>query len=67
MTEDEVRQMLRAACTKAGSQAAWATKHGITAAYVSDVLAGKRTFGPKVLEALGLEAIRTVVYRKARK
>lgn len=67
MTEDEVRQMLRDACAKLGSQGAWAERHNMTPAYVSDVLAGKRTFGPKILKALKLEAVRTITYRKAKK
>lgn len=68
MTEDEVRQMLRAACDKAGSQMAWANKHRITPAYVSDALAGKRHFGPRILAALGIEVAGSITtYRRIKR
>lgn len=47
------RQELRAACDAAGSQKAWAAAHGLSAAYVSDVLRGKPP-GDAILAALGL-------------
>lgn len=43
------------------SQAAWAKKHGLSPAYVSDVINGRRDPGKAILEALGLE--RVVTYR----
>lgn len=43
------------------SQAAWAKKHGLSPAYVSDVINGRREPGKAILEALGLE--RVVSYR----
>lgn len=46
------------------SQAEWARKHGVSPAYVSDVLAGRREPGKLVLDALGLE--RVITYRKKR-
>jgi DNA-binding transcriptional regulator YdaS (Cro superfamily) len=39
-----------------GNQFAWADRHGISAAYVSDVLSGRRLPGKKITEAMGLEA-----------
>lgn len=44
------------------SQVAWAKANGVSPAYVSDVLAGRREPGKLVLDALGLE--RVVTYRR---
>lgn len=60
-------RLLRRECEKAGSQAAWARAHGLTPAYVSDILAGNRgggIVGDGILRALGLE--RVVTYRRVR-
>ena len=43
------------------SQAAWAKEHGISQAYVSDVINRRREPGKAILEALGLE--RVITYR----
>lgn len=56
-----VREMLRAACAKEGSQKAWARKHGVSPAYVGDVLSGRREPGEAICEPLKLE--RLVLYR----
>lgn len=45
----------------AGSQAAFARDHGMSAAYLNDVLNGRREPGQKVLDAVGAEKI--VSYR----
>lgn len=65
MNVDQVREALRRACKKAGSQKAWAEQAQVTGAYVNDVLKGKRDPGDAILKTLGLE--RVVVYRKVRK
>lgn len=57
MTAAEVRDLLREACIDAGSQRAWATEHGVSPVYVSDVLSGRREPGEKILDALGLRKI----------
>lgn len=44
-----------------GNQSAWAKANKISPAYVSDVIAGRREPGKKILSALGLE--RVVSYR----
>ena len=62
MNKEQVIDLLRAACVKAGSQTAWATERGIATAYVSDVLKGRREPGAKLLDALGIERI--VTYRR---
>lgn len=46
----------------AGNNAAWAKQNGVSASYVSDVLAGRREPGKLILDALGLE--RVVTYRR---
>jgi hypothetical protein len=64
MTEDDVRRAMIEACRAAGSAVAWATKHGISPAYVADVRHNRRAPGHKILAALGIK--RTTVYRAAR-
>ncbi len=54
MTVDEVLTLLRAKCAEVGSQIAWADKHNLSGAYVSDVLRGGRKPGKAILDALGL-------------
>ena len=50
---DDVVTRLRRQCR--GNQSEWAAKHEISAAYVSDVLNGRRLPGDKITRALGLE------------
>ena len=50
-----VVKRLRASTNAAGGQKAWADKHAISAAYVNDVLLGKKLPGDKITRALGLE------------
>lgn len=61
----EVYRRLQAACAAAGSQQAFALQHGISPAYVSDVLHARRDPGDSILRALGLR--RVVKYVEARK
>jgi DNA-binding transcriptional regulator YdaS (Cro superfamily) len=63
ITEQQVVSQLRAAASAAGSQRAYAESIGVSEAYLSDVLAGRRAPGPKVLAALGLEAV--ILYQSA--
>jgi hypothetical protein len=63
LSEEEVRALLRAATQRAGSQKAWADEHGVSGAYVNDVLRGRRDPGDAILKALGLK--RMVTYVKA--
>ena len=53
----EVFKRLRAACKAAGGQGAWAERHGMSAAYISDVLNGRRDPGESILRALGLRRV----------
>jgi hypothetical protein len=63
MNTDTVRDSLRKACEDAGCAADWAKANEISAAYVSDVLNGRKEPGEKILRALGLK--RVVEYRRA--
>lgn len=62
MNTEQVRLLLRQQIDKEDSAAAWATKHKMSRVYVSDVLAGRREPGDKILEALGL--VKIVLYRR---
>ena len=53
MTRAQVIHALRLAL-EGRSQAAWCREQGIAPSYLSDVLAGRRAPGPKVLGALGI-------------
>lgn len=53
----EVRRMLSAAIAETGTQKAFAEAHGMSGAYLSEVVRGTRDPGPAVLEALGLERV----------
>lgn len=57
------RAALAHACRNAGGQAAWARQHGISRAYVSQVLAATRPPSQRILDALGL--VRDTSYRPA--
>jgi hypothetical protein len=69
MTVEDVCDLLRRACDKAGGIREWARQHDVSAAYVSDVLLSRRAPGPSICGPLGLEAVRkvTVTYRRIRK
>lgn len=62
MTVDDVRDALRDACDRAGSQRAWAQLHGIQPSYVGDVLSRGRPPGPAILRSLGI--VMTVTYER---
>lgn len=62
LTEDDVRAFLGAACRRAGTAVAFAQSLGFSAAYLSDVLRGRRAPGPGLLEAIGME--RVTAYRR---
>lgn len=53
MTLAEFREEVRLACVAAGSQRAFALLHGISPAYVGEVLDGRRAPGPLMLEVMG--------------
>lgn len=55
----QVLDLVRAQVKRAGSLRAYAREQGYSAAYLSDVLRGRRDPGKKILEPLGLMAQRT--------
>lgn len=59
---EAVRSMLAAAIGAAGSQKAFAQQHGLSGAYLSEVVRGTRDPGPAVLGALGMEKV--IGYRR---
>lgn len=61
----DVLRELRNACAAAGSQQAWAQRHGLSAAYVSDVLHARREPGESILRPLGFA--RRITYVKVRR
>ncbi len=56
-TPEDVREILRAACEKAGGQKAWADKHDVSSAYVCDVLQGRREPGHMILRGLRMRRL----------
>jgi hypothetical protein len=64
MTIEDVIKALQKACAEAGDQKTWAAAHGLSGAYISDVIRGRRDPGERILTALGLERVTT--YRKLR-
>jgi DNA-binding transcriptional regulator YdaS (Cro superfamily) len=61
----DVLGLLRNACKAAGGQAAWAGRHEISPAYVSDVLNARRDPGDSILRALGVAKVtRYVIQRR---
>lgn len=57
LSNDEVLQALRDAVSAAGSQRTYATRIGVSQAYLGDVLHGRRHPSERVLSALGLRRI----------
>lgn len=55
MRIDGVIRELVSACQRCGGQSAFAKKWGISPAYVSDVINGRREPGPGILIPLGLQ------------
>ena len=62
LTESQVRDRLRAAVRDAGSQRAWARQNGLLPSNVNDVLKGRQAPYRKLLDALGMKALR--VYQR---
>jgi hypothetical protein len=59
-TEDQLRKILNQEISKAGSQKNFADANNLARSHVSDVVAGKRQVGGKLLKVLGfVESPRT--------
>jgi hypothetical protein len=52
VSAEEVLTELRRQVEAAGSQKRWAAEHGVSPAYLNDVLLGRRMLGPKIAAAL---------------
>jgi hypothetical protein len=59
MTKEEVLARLREISRDAGGQNHAARRLGVSVSYLHDVLAQRRTIGPSILQALGLQKIIT--------
>jgi hypothetical protein len=57
MTAADIRSLLAAECEKAGAQLNWARRHDLSAAYVNDVLRGRREPGKAICKALGINRV----------
>lgn len=63
LTEQEVIERLRGAIIAAGGQRQFARAHGLTPAYINDVLHGRRALADRILAAIGVK--REIIYRVA--
>ena len=57
MTPDDFRDFLRAKAADAGSKKALAAQFGISAAYMGDVLNGRKSPGPAILGRFNLHRV----------
>lgn len=60
MTDDQVRELLRERCERAGSITVFAHLSGLSREYLSEVIHGREKISPSVCAALGL--VRKVSY-----
>lgn len=63
MTADDVRRMLASSCEMVG-QKQLAADIGISAAYLNDVLHGRREPGESICNGLGIERVVTYKYKQ---
>jgi hypothetical protein len=66
LSEQDVLKRLWDAVEAAGGQRAFARTHGLSVAYINDVLRGKRTLSERVLATIGLrrEVMHIVTYHE---
>lgn len=60
MTEAQLLTRLRKAVKEAGGQRSFARAHGFSAAYVNDVLHGRRDFADNICKVIGVK--RAIVF-----
>jgi len=58
LLDNDLLRRLEAAIAAAGSAEVWATQHGISASFVSEIRSRQRPFSPRMLTALGVELVR---------
>jgi DNA-binding transcriptional regulator YdaS (Cro superfamily) len=56
-----VREALKLACFRVGSQKKFAEMHGFSESFVSDVIRGRRDITPRLAELIGFACV--IVYR----
>jgi transcriptional regulator with XRE-family HTH domain len=61
LTESEFAEYFRSLCARRGNQAEMASRLGVSAVTVSDVLAGKRNLGSGPLAKLGFRKVSVYV------
>lgn len=61
MSDDAVRTLMRRDVEQLGSQRALARKLGLSVAYISDVLRGRRDIGPSLAQHYGYRIERRIV------
>lgn len=64
-TEEQVRQLLREAIAKAGSQKKWAKRHKYSRSFVGNVALGNKPIPDKILRALKLK--KHVIYTSTKR
>ena len=64
MTTEDVTQILKAECHKAGSQTKWAKQHGVCRSLVQRIIQGKDKLTPQIALALGLKRVASYEYRR---
>jgi hypothetical protein len=57
LTDDELRERLRAACAEEGGMRAFGRKHGITAVFISQVLNNQKSPTPRLARLIGLTPV----------
>ncbi len=67
MTESDVIDLVRSEVARAGSMRELSRQWNVSCAYVSDIVGGRRSLGPAILNHLGLERRVTVDYVKIQK
>lgn len=55
MTNDQLRDLLRKECLKAGEQKAWAERYGVNRNEICDMIRGRRKVSERVMNILGYE------------
>lgn len=67
MSEQEVKDRIRAAMDAIGSLRAAAKVWGVTPSLLSDTVNGKRRPGAAILSKIGVERVVTTIYREVKK
>lgn len=60
MNVEEFRERVRLACVAAGSQRSFAHEHGMSPAYLAEILSGSRSPGPLLLQVMRMR--KRVIY-----